>query len=96
MTQSISERAANLLDTAETRLASRTDKSFAVLMVLQWIAAVGTAFWITPYAWEGLDRHLHPHVYAAIFLCGAATLAPVLFAWRWPGSVLTRHVIAVG
>ena len=74
----------------------RTDRMFGWLMVIQWLAGIVAALWISPKAWEGQYSHTHIHVWAAIFLGGIISGFPVFMAATRPGSVLTRHVIAVG
>jgi len=74
----------------------RTDRMFAWLMVIQWLAGIVAALWISPKAWEGQYSHTHIHVWAALFLGGIISGFPVFMAATRPGSVLTRHVIAVG
>jgi len=72
-----------------------TDRLFARLMFLQWIAAVVAAVVITPFTWDGEARAVHIHVWAAIFLGGAITVFPIWMTRVWPGAAITRHVIAV-
>ena len=72
------------------------DRRFAVLMIIQWLAGIAAALWISPRTWEGRYSHTHVHVWAAIFLGGAISGFPVFLAIRRPGAVLTRHIIAVG
>jgi len=77
------------------RIARRTDRIFAVLMVLQWVAAVGVSLWLSPRTWAGTESALHMHVYAALILGGMISSLPVaLVVWR-PGTSETRLVIAV-
>jgi two-component system sensor histidine kinase/response regulator len=73
----------------------RTDRMFAGLMVLQWLAGIGVALWITPRTWIGATSSLHLHVLAAIFLGGAIAAFPILLVFLRPGHAITRHVIAV-
>jgi len=73
----------------------RTDRMFAPLMIIQWLAGVVLAVWISPQAWEGSASHVHPHVWIAIFLGLAITAAPTLLAVFRPGATSTRYVIAV-
>lgn len=75
--------------------AQRTDRMFAVLMVLQWIASIAVSLVLSPRAWSGGESSVHPHVWLALFFGGALTGLPVYLAWRHPGQTLTRHVIAV-
>ena len=74
----------------------QTDKLFAVLLVLEWVAAIWVAFLISPRAWAGEESRVHMHVWAAIFLGGAIISFPVSLALARPGEKITRHVIAVG
>ncbi|HEV3064629.1 MAG TPA: response regulator [Chthoniobacterales bacterium] len=73
----------------------RTDRMFAGLMALQWLAGIGVALWITPRTWIGATSSLHLHVLAAIFLGGAIAVFPILLVFLRPGQAITRHVIAV-
>ncbi len=72
----------------------RTDRMFAVLMVLQWLGAIATAVWVTPRTWIGAQSHLHPHVWMAIVGGGILAALPIVLASLKPGSTVTRMVIA--
>jgi two-component system sensor histidine kinase/response regulator len=73
----------------------RTDRMFVGLLVLQWLAGVGVALWITPRTWIGATSSVHIHVLAAIFLGGIIASFPILLVFLRPGHAFTRHVIAV-
>ena len=73
----------------------RTDQMFVGLLILQWVAGIVAALWISPATWEGQYSQTHLHVWAAIFLGGMISGFPVFLALTRPGTVLTRHVIAV-
>lgn len=74
----------------------RTDRLFAWLMLFEWFAAIVTAIWISPRAWEGTISSTHMHVWAALFLGGTIISFPIcLVIWR-PGRMITRHVVAAG
>jgi signal transduction histidine kinase len=93
--QHIDQRAEELRGQYQRALWAQTDRMFAGLLVIQWAAAVATAVWLSPWAWRGLDRHVNPHVWAAVFLGGLIAALPVSLAiWR-PGEMTTRMVIAV-
>ena len=64
-------------------------------MLLQWLAMVLAAIWISPRVWSGSESHIHMHVWAAIFLGGAITLPPVALVLVAPGRAVTRYTIAV-
>jgi PAS domain S-box-containing protein len=71
-----------------------TDRMFAVLMSIQWLAGVVAALWITPRTWIGTVSHTHIHVWESIFLGGAISILPITLALVRPGESATRHVIA--
>lgn len=91
----VSQRADQRLQKNLQELHRRTDRLFACLMIVQWVAAIGAAFLITPYTWVGVDSQTHLHVWAAVLFGGLITSFPVLLAWIHPGRPLTRHVIAI-
>ena len=86
--------AENLFESERRRAWKRTDRMFAGLMVVQWLAGIGVALWVTPRTWIGAMSSVHVHVLAAIFLGGAIAGFPVLLVLTYPGRALTRHVIA--
>ena len=74
----------------------RTDRLFAGLMLLQWVAAILAAHWLSPLTWTGRYSQTHLHVLAAWFLGGAITLFPVSLTLLHPGRTVTRHIVALG
>jgi signal transduction histidine kinase/DNA-binding response OmpR family regulator len=72
-----------------------TDRMFAVLLLVQWIACIAVAVWISPRSWEGLESHIHPHVWASIWLGGLIAMCPIILALFRPGETQTRYVIAI-
>jgi diguanylate cyclase (GGDEF)-like protein/PAS domain S-box-containing protein len=74
----------------------QTDRMFAVLMVIQWLAGIIAAFVISPRTWIGQTSNIHIHVWAAVFLGGLISFFPILSAILRPGEALTRYTIAVG
>ncbi len=91
----VTERAAILLRDHRANLYSRTDRLFAALMALQWLASLLAARWISPRTWEGLSSQTHPHIWTALFLGSAISLFPIALALWYPGRALTRHIIAI-
>ena len=69
-----------MLDIQRQRLQVRADHTFALLMGLQWLAAVGVAAWVSPYTWKGPVPFIHNHLWAALLLGGLFTVPPVLMA----------------
>ncbi|WP_417386183.1 ATP-binding protein [Gimesia sp.] len=92
---SVSQRADRLFQSNLHQHYQRTDRLFACLMIVQWLAAMAAAFWITPRTWIGSSSQTHVHVWAACLLGGLITLFPVMLTLLRPGTTLTRHVIAI-
>ncbi|MEW4453009.1 response regulator [Bremerella sp. JC817] len=82
------------LDEQYQSIHERTDRMFAVLMVLQWLGGIAMAVFISPRTWSGTHSEVHPHILMAVF--GGAFLAamPIALAIFRPGKVSTRMVIA--
>ncbi len=59
---------------------------FAGLMVVQWLAGIGVALWVTPHTWIGAVSSVHLHVLAAIFLGGAIAGFPCCSRSRIRGT----------
>ena len=72
----------------------RTDRMFAGLMVIQWLAGIAAALWISPRTWAGPYSQTHIHVWAAVFLGSAISLFPITLALLRPGETSTRYIIA--
>ncbi len=92
----LQQRAAELFRTAENELHRHTDQLFARLMLVQWLAGFAAALWISPLTWIGASSQINVHVWASLLLGGAISGLPVWLAWKFPGMVVTRHVIAAG
>src|SRR5581483_10303658 len=89
------ETARTLLTESQQINYKRTDRMFAVLMAIQWMAGIGAAYWVSPQTWAGSESHTHPHIYAAIFLGGAISFLPIVLAFVRPGFASTRYVISI-
>src|SRR5688500_5367906 len=90
------ERAEQLFREQRDANYRRTSRLFAVLMVVQWVAAVIVALTLSPYAWEGRTSTIHAHVWAAIFLGGLISSLPLYLAIRAPDAAATRYIVAAG
>ncbi len=78
----------------EAKVIQRTDRMFAVLLVLQWIAAMVLVVWVSPLMWAGKDGQGQPHLLAAVLLGGAIIILPIILASRFLGRRLTRQAMA--
>ncbi|HWY85730.1 MAG TPA: response regulator [Gemmataceae bacterium] len=94
--EKIRRQATTLFNQFTQAIFRRTDRLFAWLLVLQWLAAILAALWISPLTWAGTSYQTHIHVWAAVFLGGLIIALPVGCAFYLPGKRWTRHTIAVG
>src|ERR1700761_6504185 len=89
------QRVRQLFDEQLLRTYRWTDRLFAWLLAVQWLAAVLVAQCITPLAWAGRRSTIHPHVYAALLLGLAIIALPIALAVVRPGNFWTRQGIAL-
>jgi hypothetical protein len=94
VTQAIVDRALRRYEGWRRQVHERTDRGFAKLLAVEWIAGIVFALVISPYAWEGRERTLHQHVFLAAGLGAMIVSLPIFLAWKRPGEAVTRHVIA--
>ena len=78
------------------RIACRTDRVFAGLLLCEWLGAIIVALVVSPRAWAGTSSWIHIHVWAAFILGGSIVSLPIIWALRRPGRSGTRYVIAAG
>ena len=89
--------AANTLFEAHQRAIYRhTDRMFAYLMTVQWLAGILFALLVAPRTWAGSSSQTHVHVWAAVLVGGSISLFPALLALLRPGYASTRYVVATG
>ncbi len=89
-------RARELMLAHQHRIFSETSRLFAILMVVQWLAGIAAAAWLSPRTWVGTSSQIHLHVWLAIFLGGAITSLPVFLTLTRPSQTFTRYVVATG
>ena len=89
-----SQSAEELYRAHEQSIFVQTDRLFAGLMVVQWLAGIAAALWISPRTWSGTTSAPHLHVWAAVYLGGLITLLPVAMALTRPGRTANRYVIS--
>jgi PAS domain S-box-containing protein len=73
----------------------RTDRFFARLLLVEWLAAIGMAFAISPRTWIGPYAEPNFHVWAALLFGGAITIFPAFLGFRFAGHTATRHILAI-
>jgi PAS domain S-box-containing protein len=91
----VAARSREIFDERRRKHHCKTDRNFSVLMICQWVAALFYTLLVSPRTWDGDSSTLHPHVWLVLFFGGAVTGLPVALAYMMPGSIGTRHVIAV-
>jgi two-component system sensor histidine kinase/response regulator len=94
--EAVTPRAQELMADHQNRIYAQTSRSFAILMIIQWLAGITAALWISPRTWVGASSSVHVHVWLAVFLGGAITALPVVLAITRPTLAVTRYVVAVG
>jgi signal transduction histidine kinase/DNA-binding response OmpR family regulator len=94
-TEEIGPRASELVAEHKNRVYSQTSRLFTILMLVQWVAGIAAALWISPRAWNGPVSQVHLHVWLAVFLGGTITSLPVFLTIVRPNDAFTRHTVAV-
>lgn len=90
----VSIRASEIIENDLLLTRKNTDRHFAALMLIQLFSLIAEAFIISPFAWNGMQRTVHIHVWSAFALGATIALLPMIFALQFPGQRLTRHTIA--
>ena len=88
-------RANGIFKAHQDAVYKRTDKMFAVLLPLQWLAGIIASCVLSPLTWSGNQSSVHPHVWTAIFVGGGVISLPLFLTLKHPGATLTRYVVAV-
>jgi diguanylate cyclase (GGDEF)-like protein/PAS domain S-box-containing protein len=96
MKSTIKGQAEQIYAEHQQQIYRQTDRMFAVLMAVQWLAGIAAALVISPRTWIGQTSNVHLHVWAAVFLGGVISFFPIALAVLRPGEPLTRYSIAVG
>jgi len=95
LSEDIAPRSAELVQEHQRRIYFQTSRLFTILMIVQWIAGIAAALWISPRTWAGTTSSVHLHVWLAVFLGGAITALPVFLTIARPRDAFTRHTVAV-
>jgi len=95
-TETTLQRTEELYNQHRDSIFKSIDRLFAVLMIVQWLAGIAVALWLSPKTWNGEASQTHIHVWAAIVLGGVISVFPCALALAHPGRSLNRYVIAIG
>lgn len=91
----IEERGNMLFKEQYKNLCKETDHLFAKFLLLQWIAGIFVAFFISPQTWIGSTAYVHTHIWMATILGGLFISLPLYLAKKQPGEFSTRIIIAI-
>jgi diguanylate cyclase (GGDEF)-like protein len=94
-TPALAKKAAQYFRHSFDELACQVDRMFVWLLAAEWLGLVATAALVSPRVWNGVQSGVHPHLWAAMLAGPAFILPAILLATLYPGSHLTRHVIAI-
>src|SRR4051794_35568404 len=64
--ESFQQRVKDLFAQHRRSIFERTDRMFAALMVVQWLAGIAAAVWLSPKTWAGPNSQIHIHVWLAV------------------------------
>ena len=87
-------REQQLFEEQAFRVRRQGDLIFGILMPIQFIALMGTAFFLSSYTWAGQTSSIHTHVWASLLIGGSATLLPTFLCWRSRGAVVNQYAVA--
>src|SRR5580704_9843388 len=93
--EGVTPRVRELVAEQQNRNYAQTSRLFTVLMLVQWVAGIAAAIWISPRTWAGSTSQIHLHVWLAVLLGGAITSLPVFLTITRPCDAFTRHAVAV-
>jgi signal transduction histidine kinase len=74
---------------------AKTDRLMLLVLLAQWVLAIGISLAVSPYAWSGKVRSIHLHVQLALVLGGVLNSLPIALILLRPGWWGTRQVVAV-
>ncbi|PQO45434.1 methyl-accepting chemotaxis protein [Blastopirellula marina] len=74
---------------------ARTNRLFALLMLLQAGTAITLAIVITPWTWSGAENSIHVHVWGSATLGLLLGVIPAYLGWFHSQNPLTRYVMAI-
>lgn len=91
----LNSRAKGIFEAHQLAVCKRADRTFAVLLPLQWLAGIIAACFISPLTWVADKSSIHSHIWTAIFVGGAIISLPLYLTLKHPGATITRYVVSV-
>lgn len=91
---SLDARAEQIFTSDLLNVQRRTSRLFAVLLVFEWLAVIAAALVFSPFSWDGAERSIHIHLYAAVLFGGILTIFPAYLALVRPESQITHLMVS--
>ncbi len=91
----VARRADEIFDRGFAEHHRNTDRLFLWILLAQWGFAIVLAAFVSPYAWEGKVRSIHPHLQIAVVFGGLINALPIALILARPGWIGTRYVVGV-
>lgn len=88
-------RATEFFQEQQLTVYKRTDRMFAILLPIQWVASVVAAYFISPLTWNGVQSGIHPHIWFAVIIGGIITALPLFLTVFHSGKAITRYIVAI-
>ncbi len=66
---------------------------FVKLLMVEWLAAVLTAVFVSPYTWAGAQQSVHIHLWLAVVLGGLLAVYPAIVVRLQPGEKTTKYLV---
>jgi PAS domain S-box-containing protein len=95
MKDAVGDRAEALFREQREEVYRETDQFLARLLLLEWVALIVVAFFVTPGDWRTQVGRIEWHVWKVIALGGTITLIPLALVRMRPGAALTRYTLAI-
>ena len=83
-----------LIQEHHKKIINETNKMFVGLMIMQWIAGMVFAVFISPKTWIGNEYEVHIHIWMALVLGGLVSSLPIYMSIKFPYNPITRYIIA--
>jgi diguanylate cyclase (GGDEF)-like protein len=94
-TPALRKRAAQYFRYTFDEQACEVDRMFTWLLAAEWFGMMVTAAMVSPRTWNGVQSSVHLHLWVAVLAGPAFILPAILLAVFYPGTQLSRQVIAV-
>jgi len=78
----------------EAKIRTRTNRSFRILLTIEWVVGILVAFFVSPKTWTGPISDTHIHIWTSIFLGAAIVLPPIVLIGLNKSSKKAPYLVA--